>query len=873
MRHGTSEALEWPLIGRDDELARIAELRRSGTSPGVLIGAAAGIGKSSLARHAVAEAKADGRHTAWVQATRSAAAVPLGAFAALIPDDGVVADGTLAVMRRMAERLQEGAAGSSVVLGIDDAQLLDPTSAALVLHIVLTGAAFVVVTVRSGEPVPDAVQSLWKDVGVVRLELEPLGEPDTARLVETVLGAPVERAARRWMHESSRGNALYVRELLVGALAEGALEDRHGFWRLARRPLPSASLVDVISTRLAELGRDEARALELLALGEPLRPAELSSLVGIDALSGVEARGLIAVEAGAVRVAHPLYGEVVRGSMSVLRAHDARLKLARLVGERTDSEPGDALRVARWLLDAGQPVPAALGVEAAAAAVLAGDAELGARLAQLARDDGAGPAAALLLARAEAQRNRPEAAEAVLAAMEDGLADRDLALAHVELRAPMLFWALRRPADALAAVDRAAARWPEPAWRGRLEPLRLYLIFLAAGPHASLAETERALADPPQDPRARRRIEVVHGANLGFTGRGREGQALCRRLRPAAPLRDVHEEVALDVCAVVGLDAGEDLREHDAWLVQTLEAGVRTNDQTAAAIAAMHLAVIRRVAGRFTDAARWGDEAVAHFERRDTFGFLALALSVVADVARELGEADRAMAAAAGAAAALDEERAHDTERVWLLRGAASAQAAAGDLQAAQRTLLAAADRHADLPIYDAVLRYEALRAGAPARSLLAAMRSAHARCDARIVDAYVAHVEARAAGDATALLEAAEAFEAAGATRFACEAAAHAAEAFAAAGRQDSARRAAARCRELHEPTQGGTLPAMPGLDPAGSVLTAREAQLVELAARGLSNAEIAERLVLSVRTVESHLYRAMHKLGVTDRRDLRQV
>ena len=62
-----------------------------------------------------------------------------------------------------------------------------------------------------------------------------------------------------------------------------------------------------------------------------------------------------------------------------------------------------------------------------------------------------------------------------------------------------------------------------------------------------------------------------------------------------------------------------------------------------------------------------------------------------------------------------------------------------------------------------------------------------------------------------------------------------------------------------------------MPGLDPAGSVLTAREAQLVELAARGLSNAEIAERLVLSVRTVESHLYRAMHKLGVTDRRDLR--
>ena len=593
-------------------------------------------------------------------------------------------------------------------------------------------------TVRSGEPVPDAVQSLWKDAGVVRLELEPLGEPETGRLVETVLGAPVERAARRWMHESSRGNALYVRELLVGALAEGALEDRQGFWRLARRPLPSASLVDVIGTRLAELGRDEARALELLALGEPLRPDELSSLVGIDALSGVEARGLIAVEAGAVRVAHPLYGEVVRGSMSVLRAHDARLKLARLVGERADREPGDALRIARWLLDAGQPVPAALGVEAAGAAVLAGDAELGARLAQLALDDGAGPAAALLLARAEAQRNRPEAAEAVLAAMEDGLADQDLALAHVEFRAPMLFWALRRPADALAAVDRAAARWPDPAWRRRLEPLRLYLLFLAAGPAASLVETERALADPPDDPQARRRIEVVHGANLGFTGRGREGQALCRRLRPVAPLRDVHEEVALDVCAVVGLDAGEDLREHDAWLVQTLDAGVRTNDQTAAAIAAMHLAEIRRLAGRFTDAARWADEAVAHFERRDTFGFLALALAVVAGVARELGDAERAASRRRrrGRGARRGARAPHRTGLADPRRGLG----AGGGGRARRPPSGPCSQRRTgmpSLPIYDAVLRYEALRAGAPARSLLAAMRAAHARCDARIVDAY----------------------------------------------------------------------------------------------------------------------------------------
>jgi DNA-binding CsgD family transcriptional regulator len=46
----------------------------------------------------------------------------------------------------------------------------------------------------------------------------------------------------------------------------------------------------------------------------------------------------------------------------------------------------------------------------------------------------------------------------------------------------------------------------------------------------------------------------------------------------------------------------------------------------------------------------------------------------------------------------------------------------------------------------------------------------------------------------------------------------------------------------------------------------------VVELAAAGLSNARIGERLAISVRTVESHLHRAMQKRGVRSRRELRQ-
>ncbi|MFV2145918.1 helix-turn-helix transcriptional regulator [Isoptericola sp. G70] len=51
---------------------------------------------------------------------------------------------------------------------------------------------------------------------------------------------------------------------------------------------------------------------------------------------------------------------------------------------------------------------------------------------------------------------------------------------------------------------------------------------------------------------------------------------------------------------------------------------------------------------------------------------------------------------------------------------------------------------------------------------------------------------------------------------------------------------------------------------------LTARETEITALVREGLTNREIASRLFLSVRTVESHLYRAMQKLGASDRREL---
>ncbi|MET8154050.1 response regulator [Actinoplanes sp. NPDC049668] len=61
--------------------------------------------------------------------------------------------------------------------------------------------------------------------------------------------------------------------------------------------------------------------------------------------------------------------------------------------------------------------------------------------------------------------------------------------------------------------------------------------------------------------------------------------------------------------------------------------------------------------------------------------------------------------------------------------------------------------------------------------------------------------------------------------------------------------------------------LPAGPGPDRRLELLTAREAEVLTLVARALTNTEIAERLFLTQATVKTHVSAILTKLGLRDR------
>ena len=495
--------LRWGLVGRGEELELLrAALADVGTGGAVLSGAA-GVGKTRLATELLEYAANQGWATQRAVGTRAVAGVPFGAFAHLLPPGDDTATGSPEVLRRAGDELRRRGGDRPLALGVDDAHLLDDASARLTHLLAADAHAFVVATVRRGERLPDAISSLWQDGLAERVEVQALSRMEVGHLLGTVLGGQVDTATQHRLWDASRGNVLFLHELVLLGLERGSLAERAGVWSWVGELACGDRLTELVEDRLVGLDRQQRWALEVLAVGEPLPSSLFGSVVGSRLVQELHSRGLLTGSQQGrrhtLRLAHPLYAETMRAGLGVMRRRTIYRLLADALAATGAHRTEDALRASLWRLGSGGPNDAAMLVAGARWARATSDHRLAERLARAAIDEGAAADAWIVLADALYRQGRysearsavgdrlpPEAGAAVVAewamvassiffwglgdadraeeimrqaeqAVAPG-ADHDLLVAH---RATLAFFH-GRPADALAAVEPLLTRESSP---------------------------------------------------------------------------------------------------------------------------------------------------------------------------------------------------------------------------------------------------------------------------------------------------------------------------------------------------------------------------------------------------------------------------
>lgn len=862
----------WALVGRERQLRTIewsaGRAGGAGRIGGIVLCGAPGVGKTRLAREALARLGAGGRPTEWVAATGAASAIPFGAVSHLLPADGRFGADRLAVLRGVAERFTGRPADP--VIAVDDAHLLDDASAAAVHYLALRSLVFLLITVRYGQRCPDAVTALWKEGLAIRIELPPLPDDATDALLDQAFHDRLDPVSRVRLARVSAGNPLLLRETLRAGLDTGSLRYRHGVWRWDGPVRPTTRLVEVVTARLGTVEGSVLEVLEVVACGEPLPVELLERLCGAESIAGAERVGLVVVEQSGhrsvARLSHPLYGEVIKSTMARTRARTIVGDLAAAMGRTPMRRRDDALRAGMWQLRAGQNGDPETLLAATKQALRRFDVTLAARLARAASDSGGGwqadNAHAQILSHCgwyeESVRALPDA---------PGSADAAIRIKWATVRADILYWGLGRVEEAEGVLDEvgsAPGRRAAQAYRG------LILLFDSRC-EESLRLSESVLAQPDAEPQAVVWAAVGASASAGVLGD--HDRAHANYLRGLAVATEHADELPwgrLQVCCAYCMALLAAGRIDEAWALTEREyrAAVYAGTREPLGTWAGFHGVVAKARGDLGFAAEVLHESLVLLASYDTFRLAAPCLAELAGVRALGGDGRRS-------ARLLDS--ANRPQRMpsrlflpWMALDRAWTKAAAGDTTSA-----AAAARHAAIlarysgqPTIEAWALYDAARLG-DARAVHARLTELAGAIPGPAVAAFARAASALAGGDPEQLERASAAFHKLGLLVHAAETAASAGAFYRRTGRQTRANVILERATELAGQCPQARTPLLDITNLRGT-LTRREREIVALALAGRSSKQIAEQLSLSVRTVDNYLGRVYAKLGIRGRAEL---
>ncbi|OLB64808.1 MAG: hypothetical protein AUI10_09500 [Actinobacteria bacterium 13_2_20CM_2_72_6] len=756
------------------------------------------------------------------------------------------------------------------VLFADDVHHLDATSLTLVSQLVEAGAMFLIGTVRTGEPAAQAVSTLWRDDRLARIDLSELSLLGVEELLSAALGGPVEAGTVADVYSIGRGNVLFVRELVRGAVAAGRLRAEHRVWRLTGELTSTAPLIDLVEARVHAVPARGRRVLDLLALVGSTGP----ELAGAEpeVLEELERAGLVTVRPDRRRLeialAHPLYGEVLCALLPRLARRRLLLDHAERVERLGARRRGDLLRIAGWRLDARGTADPELLLRAARLARYGHDFRQVRRLAGAALAERTTVEARMLLGEALYELGSFDEAESVLAAAADdpGIDETDL-VPVIATRARNLTWGLLQPDRALAVIRAARERVDHP----ELIAIEARILVYAGAPRDALAALA-PIADAT-DLRSRVLRAVPQAAALVLAGRPEAALAVARQgFADQSEMADqfamVHPSTHLVIEAYALTEAGR-FAEAAELAERGRELAVHDRSAIGRIWFAYHLGRCALLTGQVRTARRWFAEAVALCRDNDYRWPLRLVLSALALAVAVRGDLPAARRAVDEVVTLADIGFLGAEQQL----GVAWTAVAAGDVARGRQVLLAAADEAAASGQLgsEARLRHEVVRLDDPdlVRERLATLA---VLCESELVAAYAAHASAAATGAADGLAAVADRFERLGLLLYAAEAAYAAGRAYQRTWQPRRATRLYTQAAALAARCEGARTPGL--VAGAGTrPLTRREREVAALAARGGSSRDIALQLHLSTRTVDNHLQNAFSKLGVTRRTDLEKA
>ncbi|ACQ79507.1 transcriptional regulator, LuxR family [Beutenbergia cavernae DSM 12333] len=862
----------WPFAAREQaQRALVGHIRSRAGS--LLLSGAAGTGKTRLAREVSRSLEAAGWTVHWATAGATLRDQPLAALALLVPDFG---SDPLASLRAAVAALDD--LGDRSLLVVDDAHWLDDVSALVLRSAIERSGTAVLLVVRDEEHLSGDVAALAETDALTRVDVPPLRQEEVAEVLTVVLNGRVDPSTVRQMWELSAGNALFLRLLIDDAVETGGLLHQAGVWTssvdgMQEGPALAAAVEDRIAATLDRHRADRDLA-ELLAFAEPVRLDVLEVLVPTSDLDGrrteierLEATGLVQMDAGTgppvVRFAHPLFGEHLRARTGSLRARRLHSVIATALRRRGESDP---VRLAGHLYAAGEKSEPGIFARAANAALRRLDLRLATKFAEVAFDAAPTPRTGFDLAFAASWSGEGRRADDLVPRLHELATTPAEHAAITQVAAANLAFMLKRPDEALHVLDRAAARGlGDPTADAEIRAMRCWL--------RSFEGDLRGARDD------HRRVRDVDG--LSSLGRAAalvgsivicalQGEPLPSSLAASAPPTAVGS---------YGTAIERFVITEAILLHRRLSGDVRGVDELVADAASMDVrlspfgALSRSLRGFAAHAAGAMDAAVPLLldsltiaEEAFTGGWEYITAITLTEARALLGDARGARESWADVErhrhpAVAMREPSGLLARTWL-------EVSEGRHSAARATASGAAElaRDRGFGAVEVVALETMVRLGgtevAGRLSDLAAIV-----CGPRAVAAAAA-ARAAADGDDVALRAAARLYERMGDLAVAADVEALAAVRSRATGHLGSAISSRGRALELAARCGGLDTPALRAAR-SGPALSVREGEVTALAARGLTNRQIAELLTLSVRTVEGHRYRAGLKLTADGRSD----